>query len=123
MLGYLGFNPVIVDTPPTVLHYKTACSLVDEETILCTEIMAASGLFDGYRLLTVDPAESAAANALRINDTLLLGAGFRRTEAMLCGHGLSVKTLNVGEIAKIDAGLSCMSLRWSTQLGNIAGSN
>jgi dimethylargininase len=35
-----------------------------------------------------------------------------RTRDLLVKHGLNVVPLPVHEIAKIDAGLSCMSLRW-----------
>jgi dimethylargininase len=38
--------------------------------------------------------------------------GCPRTHEMLVAHGLDVVTLSTDEIAKVDAGLSCMSLRW-----------
>ena len=36
-----------------------------------------------------------------------------RTIAMLRAEGFNAKGLSVTEIGKLDAGLSCMSLRWS----------
>jgi hypothetical protein len=35
-----------VPTPPGILHLKSAAALIDEETILVTETLAGSGLFD-----------------------------------------------------------------------------
>jgi dimethylargininase len=35
-----------------------------------------------------------------------------RTRELIVNHGLEVIPLPVTEIAKIDAGLSCLSLRW-----------
>jgi dimethylargininase len=49
---------------------------------------------------------------LRINDRVLIGAGFPRTFEQISHAGFDVETLPVTEIGKLDAGLSCMSLRW-----------
>lgn len=111
-LKSLGRDARVVQTPSTILHFKTASSLLDEETILVTRAMVESNFFEGFRLIVTPEGEEAAANALRINDTILLGDRFPRTAELIRGLGLSVKTMSVTEIAKLDAGLSCMSLRW-----------
>jgi dimethylargininase len=111
-LRALGREARIADAPPGILHFKTASSLLDEATILCTPAMAQSGVFDGYRLVVTPPGEEAAANALRVNDAVLLGNRFAKTAQAIRAIGLAVQTLAVDEIAKLDAGLSCMSLRW-----------
>lgn len=111
-LAELGKPARIVQTPPGVLHFKTAVSLLDEETVLATAPMAASGLFGTFRVITVPAGEEAAANALRVNDRVLLGDSFPRTLELLARHGFWLVPLGVGEIGKLDAGLSCMSLRW-----------
>jgi len=49
---------------------------------------------------------------LRVNDVVMIGAGFPRTIEMLDKRGYKVVPLAVSQIGKIDAGLSCMSLRW-----------
>ncbi len=111
-LRELGKNPVIVRTPPNVLHFKSDCSLLDEETVLSTRRLAAGGVFDGLRILFTPDGEEGAANALRINDRVFVGSAFPKTIAMLEGAGYRVVPLATSEIAKVDAGLSCMSLRW-----------
>ena len=111
-LTRLGKRSRIVETPAGVLHFKTDCSLLDDETILSTARLAASGVFDGKRVLLTPPGEEAAANALRVNGAVLVGAGFPATRALLEKNGYRVVALQTGEIGKIDAGLSCMSLRW-----------
>lgn len=111
-LGELGRDAEIVATPSDLLHFKTACSLLDEETILCTPGLAESGVFDGYRLVITPEGEEAAANALRINHVVLAGAGFPKTIELLENLGYRVIPVPTLEIGKIDAGLSCMSLRW-----------
>ncbi len=111
-LAQFGCDCTIVETPPEVLHLKTACSLVDEETVLCTPALAHSGIFEGYRVIITAEGEDAAANALRLNDRLILGSGFPKTTELLASLGMELVTLETLEIGKIDAGLSCMSLRW-----------
>jgi dimethylargininase len=112
LLHSIGFASKVVSVPPGTLHLKTDCSLVDEETILATPELAASGVLAGFRALVVPEEERAAANALRINDVLFLRDGCPRSRELLEKHGARVVLLPVSEIAKIDAGLSCMSLRW-----------
>ena len=111
-LAQLGRKARIVETPDSVLHFKTAVSLLGEDTVLATQTMAASGIFAEFRVVAAHPDEEPAANALRINDRVLLGRGFPRTFEQISNEGFDVETLPVTEIGKLDAGLSCMSLRW-----------
>jgi dimethylargininase len=111
-LKALGRDARVVQTPPTILHFKTASSLLAEDMILCTAPMAQSGVFDGFKLAVTPAGEEVAANALRVNDMVFLGDSFPRTRDLIQSIGLSVQMLAVTEIAKLDAGLSCMSLRW-----------
>ncbi len=112
MLAAIGLKGFPVETPRGVLHFKSDCSLLDEETILCTGRLAASGVFDGFRVVLTPEGEEGAANALRVNDRLLVSASYPRTIEALGALGFRVAPLVTREIAKVDAGLSCMSLRW-----------
>ncbi|WP_244426648.1 arginine deiminase family protein [Sinorhizobium sojae] len=108
----LGRKSEIVATPEGVLHFKTDCSLLDEETILATNRLARSGIFKAFRQMIIPEGEEPAANALRVNDVVMVGSDFPRTMEMLDKAGYKVVPLKTTEIGKIDAGLSCMSLRW-----------
>jgi dimethylargininase len=112
LLAQLGHQGRMVHTPPGVLHLKSACSLLDHETILVTPALAASGIFDGCRVLAVPEGEEGAANALRLRDTVLASASYPLTLELLDRNGFTVRPLQTTEIGKLDAGLSCMSLRW-----------
>jgi dimethylargininase len=112
LLAQIGWQGVVVNTPPGVLHLKSDCSLLDEETILCTPRLAAAEPFPGFRLLLTPEGEEGAANALRVGGAVFLSEGYPRTADVLARAGYQVAPLTTGEIAKIDAGLSCMSLRW-----------
>ena len=102
-----------VHTPPGVLHFKTDCSLMDGETVLATDRLAASGCFEGYRVIAVAQGEEAAANAIRFNDSVLFPAGFPRTRDRLIAAGFNVTEIGNSECAKLDGGMSCLSLRFS----------
>jgi dimethylargininase len=117
LLESIGLAGKVVSVPSGTLHLKTDCSLIDEETILATEELARSGLFEGFRVLIAPGDERHATNALRVNDVVFIRAGCPRTFEMLMKRGLKVIPLPVSEIAKIDAGLSCMSLRWFHDAG------
>lgn len=112
LLAELGYRARIERTPPGVLHFKTASALLDEETVVVTAAMAASGIFHGFRTLIVPEGEEGAANLLRVNATVLVGATYPKTINLIISLGHDVVPLAVAEIARIDAGLSCMSLRW-----------
>ena len=112
LLEGLGYCATIVETPREVLHLKTASSLIDEETVLATAPLAASGIFAGYRVIEVPAGEEGGANVLRLGDRLLLGAGYPRIADALQGCGAQLVPLANSAIAAIDAGFTCMSLRW-----------
>lgn len=114
-LAAFGYQGRAVTPPPGVLHLKTASSLIDDETVLATAAVDAAGIFDGLRVLVVPEGEEGAANVLRVNDVVLAAAAYPRTLDLLARHGLTVRPLAVSEVAKIDAGLTCMSLRWANR--------
>ena len=101
-----------VFTPDGVLHFKTDCSLMDGDTILSTKRLDASGCFDGYRVLHVPEGEEAAANAIRFNNLVLMADGFPRTAEMLDKAGYEVVQIDNRDCAKLDGGMSCLSLRF-----------
>ncbi len=108
-----GYRLREVFTPPGVLHFKTDCSLLDAETILATERLDASGCFKGSRVIHTVPGEEACANAIRFNDLVLFPAGFPRTRDKLVAAGYNLREIGNSECAKLDGGMSCLSLRFS----------
>ena len=111
-LAKLGRKSEIVATPEGVLHFKTDCSLLDDETGLSTARLAKSDVFERFKQVIIPEGEEPAANALRVNDVVMVGSDFPRTIETLDKLGYKVVPMKTTEIGKIDAGLSCMSLRW-----------
>ncbi|HMJ93766.1 MAG TPA: arginine deiminase family protein [Allosphingosinicella sp.] len=111
-LGKIGRDTRIVATPPGTLHLKSDSALLGEDAVLATPALAASGAFEGFEILITPEGEESGANLVRIGRSVLVGAAFRRTIDLIAGRGLTPVPLDTTEIAKVDAGLSCMSLRW-----------
>ena len=112
ILQSLGATFEICKTPDDILHFKSECSVIDDDTILVSNKMAQLNyLRSNYQLIELPLGEEGAANSLRINDKLLLPDGFDKAEEMLSKKYNIIK-VKVDEIAKVDAGLSCMSLRY-----------
>ena len=107
-----GYAMRVLQTPPDVLHFKTDCSLIDDHCILATRRLASSGCFEGYDLMLVPEGEEPAANMIRYNDHIIMPAGFPQTQAMLKAAGFDVIAVGNSECAKIDGGMSCLSLRF-----------
>ena len=108
-----GYAVREVSTPDGVLHFKTDCSLLDEEMILATPRLGGSGCFEGYRVIHTAEGEDACANSVRFNDLLLVPAGFPKTAERLASSGYNVRPVANTEAAKLDGGMSCLSLRFS----------
>ena len=107
-----GYQVRELITPPGVLHFKTDCSLLGENTVLATERLVASGCFGDYQVILTCPGEEAAANAIRCNDLVLMAAGFPGTSMRVREAGFSVREIDNSECAKLDGGMSCLSLRF-----------
>ena len=110
-LAPTGVAVRVVETPADVLHFKTDCAVIDDRTVFATARLATSGCFDGYEVLVGPPGEEAAANLIRVNDVVITRAGFPATAAALVDAGYEVVAVDADEAARIDGGLSCMSLR------------
>ncbi|MFN3972288.1 MAG: arginine deiminase family protein [Gemmobacter sp.] len=113
ILAAWGWRLREVETPPGVLHFKTDCSLLDAETILATPRLAATGCFAGFRVIHTAEGEEAAANAIRFNAAVLMAAGFPRTAEALDRAGYALREIGNSECAKLDGGMSCLSLRFT----------
>lgn len=112
LLATLGRRGIVAETPNGVLHFKTGCSLIDEETVFAQPAMKDCPAFEGLRVVVTPEGEEAASNLLRVRDRLFIGEQWERSAELIEAMDIETVPLAVSEIAKIDAGLSCMSLRW-----------
>ena len=103
LMADLGLRAEIAETPKSVLHFKTGCSLIDETTILAVPAMRDCPEFAGLEIVPTPPGEEGAANILRIRDTVLVGQRWRATQDLLAARGVDVRPMATDEIARIDA--------------------
>ncbi|UCH61686.1 MAG: dimethylargininase [Fidelibacterota bacterium] len=92
------------------LHLKSAITAVDNETLLANPDWFNHSPFTGLRIIPVSKEEPWAANALRLDDMVYLAAGFPKTVDILTSQGYAVSTIDISELQKAEAGLTCSSL-------------
>lgn len=94
------------------LHLKSSVNFVGKNTLILTPPFQTLDLFDGFDKIVLDEAETYAANTLWLNDSLIMPAGFPTAKEKLSSVGLPIIELDVSEVAKMDGGLTCLSLRF-----------
>lgn len=92
------------------LHLKSACSYIESNTILLNRGWIDAERLAGFDLLDVADEEPAAANALCLNGRVILPTAFPRTRALLEGRGFAVRPVDVAELQKAEAGVTCCSV-------------
>lgn len=109
MLTRLDYAVEVV-TVDACLHLKSAVTAVAEDTLLINRSWVRADVFAGLLLVDVDPAEPAAANALRVGDSVICAAAFPRTRDRLEAQGVKVRAVDVSELAKAEGAVTCCSL-------------
>lgn len=97
---------------PGILHLKSGIAYLSERRLVVIDALVEHPAFAGYEIVCVPPGEEYAANCVRVNDCVLLPAGFPGLRARLAQLGYQVIELAMSEFRKMDGGLSCLSLRW-----------
>ena len=94
-----------------VLHLKTGLSYLENNVIVASGEFLSNEEFKKYDLIEVPENESAAANCIWVNDKVLLPKGYPVTKQRIKTKGYQILELDISEFAKLDGGLSCLSLR------------
>ena len=113
-LSGLGYEPRVVSIHgiDSILHLKSGLSWLGEGRLLLIDALATRPEFADFSAVRVDDDEAYAANAVRVNEHVLVAAGFPRMLERLTALGYSPIALAMGEFEKMDGGLSCLSLRF-----------
>ena len=101
----------------SILHLKSGISYIGssekaESVLVVIEEMAGRPEFAGFNLLRISAGESYAANCVRVNDKVLVAAGYPLMLQALVSRGFDPLVLDMSEFQKMDGGLSCLSLRF-----------
>lgn len=92
------------------LHLKSGVTQVADGLVLLNPEWVDPEVFAGYRSVAVDPAEPHAANALALGESVIHPAHHPRTRARLEAEGLRVEPIEMDELAKAEAGVTCCCL-------------
>ena len=92
------------------LHLKSACVALDDGTLLANPEWLDLGPFERFDVVNVARGEPTAANALCINDVICLHAGFTGTAEKVKARGFETRTVDISELMKAEAGLTCSSI-------------
>ena len=92
------------------LHLKSAATQVGPDLVLINPEWVDAGVFGRLRAIDVDPSEPHAANALRVDKTVIHPAEFPRTRERMKKMGVNVRQVPAGELAKAEGGVTCCSL-------------
>jgi dimethylargininase len=100
------------------LHLKSACTRLDDRTLLANRAWLDPSTFQGLRIVDVPSEEPRAANVLAIGATVLVPTPFPGTGALLERQGWKVQLLDISELMKAEAGLTCSSILFESGNGS-----
>jgi dimethylargininase len=92
------------------LHLKSACSYIGDNTILLNRSWLDVDPLREFELVDVPDEEPSGGNALLVNDVVLMPAAFPKTRVLLEERGFCVQTIDLSELQKAEAGVTCCSL-------------
>jgi dimethylargininase len=110
MLRGYGYVVSVVESRE-YLHLKSGVSYLGDDVLVVAGELATDGEFGGFDKIIADSREEYSANCIRVNDHVLVPAGFERTKAQIAARGYELIELEMSEFRKVDGGLSCLSLR------------
>lgn len=95
-----------------ILHLKSGLAYLGDNRLAVIDELASHPAFRPYELVKVPASEEYAANCVRINDYVLIAAGYPQFARKLGELGYATIAIEMSEFQKMDGGLSCLSLRF-----------
>jgi dimethylargininase len=95
-----------------LLHLKSGIAYLGDRRFLVAPGFPPIRELADYPRIEVAVSETYAANAVRVNDEVLIAAAFPELADTLTKLGYRIRALDMSEFAKMDGGLSCLSLRF-----------
>jgi len=109
ILGPLSYSVIPVQVKGS-LHLKTACTAINNETLLVNPRWIDLEPLRGFNLVFTPDPEPWAANTLRIGDTVYLQSAFPRTLELVQKLNVKAETIDISQLSKAEAGLTCLSI-------------
>ena len=109
ILEPIGYT--VVDTMVRgCLHLKSAVTALADDVVLANPDWIDRNVFGRFTIIDVDRAEPDAANALRLEDRVVVAKAYPRTAERIEQAGFKVCAIDASELAKAEGALTCCSL-------------
>jgi dimethylargininase len=112
LVGPFGYAVKAVEVDGC-LHLKSAITAVNDGLVVVNPSWCDPDDFGTVRAIAVDPGEPFAANVVRLEDSVIIGASYPRTIQRLREHGVLVHPVDLSELAKAEGAVTCCSLLFS----------
>ncbi len=110
ILQRYGFETALVGLR-RFLHLKTGVAYLGGDDLVVAGELAEEQEFRDFDRIVVPPEDEFSANCIRVNERVLVAAGYEATRQSIAERGYEVVELEMSEFRKVDGGLSCLSLR------------
>lgn len=113
-LDSCGFSSSFVDIRGVedILHLKSGLAYLGDNRLVVIDALTDRAEFRNHDLVRVNAGEEYAANCVRVNNRVLVAAGYPGFEGTLRELGCQTIALEMTEFQNMDGGLSCLSLRF-----------
>ena len=95
-----------------MLHLKSGLAYLEDNVLLVAGEFINKLEFEEFTKIIIDEEEAYSANCIRVNDYLLVPAGYPKTKEKIEKAGFKTIVVNTSEYRKVNGGLSCLSLRF-----------
>lgn len=95
-----------------MLHLKSGLAYLEDNVLLVAGEFIDNVEFEKFNKIIIDEDEAYSANCIRVNDYVLVPAGYSKTKEKIEDAGLKVIEVDTSEYRKVSGGLSCLSLRF-----------
>jgi dimethylargininase len=92
------------------LHLKSACCALPDGRLLVNPDWLELKDLRGFDIVEIDASEPFAADVLVIGRTVISAAAHPKTAALIAALGFDSQTIDLGEFAKAEGGVTCLSL-------------
>ncbi len=95
-----------------MLHLKSGLSYLEDNVLLVAGEFINKLEFERFNKIIINKDETYSANCIRVNDYVLVPAGYPKTKEKIETAGFKTIVVDTSEYRKVNGGLSCLSLRF-----------
>ena len=110
-LGKYGMSGSIIEILK-MLYLKSGLAYLEDNVLLVTGEFINNLEFKKFNKIIIDEEETHSTNCIKVNDYVLVPAGYSKTKEKIKAAGFKVIVVDTSEYRKVNGGLSCLSLRF-----------